>query len=238
MQKVLVIEDEAQIRENIREILELTGFEVIAAEDGKTGLKLAKGNTPDLILCDIMMPELDGYEVLDALRQDQRTALIPLIFLTAKVERFDQRRGMDLGADDYLTKPFEPDELLSAIASRFQRQATVTQQITKERQKNRKIRYEMYQNQRKLQESQKQEEIKTDLLNKLAQDLRNPLSNINMAIRMLVHASSDEERDRYIQILQQECEREIKLLNEVEQLQTLLTPENTELLQKYRIIQQ
>lgn len=236
MKKILVIEDEVQIRGNISEILELTGFEVITADDGQIGLQLAKIESPDLIICDVMMPQLDGFEVVDALRHDARTATIPVIFLTAKVERVDQRRGMNLGADDYLTKPFEPDELLSAIASRLQRQEVVTEQVTKERQRTRKLRYEVSQNQQKLQESQKQEEIKTDLLKKLAQDLRNPLSNINMAIQMLRHSNSEEDRDRYLTILQEECDREIRLLNEVEYLQSLLTPEHTELLQKYKII--
>ncbi|MBD2294366.1 response regulator [Anabaena sphaerica FACHB-251] len=128
MNTILIIEDEAQIRNNIREILELSDFEAIVAENGLKGLQLAKDKHPDLILCDLMMPELDGYSVLTQLRQDSSTATIPLIFLTAKSEWSDLRRGMELGADDYLTKPFRPDELLQAITTRLDKQAIADEQ--------------------------------------------------------------------------------------------------------------
>ncbi|MGG6268969.1 response regulator [Leptolyngbya sp. AN10] len=236
MNTILVIEDEAQIRENIAEILAFTGFEVITAENGATGLELAKSRHPDLIICDIMMPTLDGYQVLDALRQNARTATIPLIFLTAKVDRGDQRHGMNLGADDYLTKPFEPEELLLAIESRLNRRTALNQYIAREQQKVRKLRYSLQHNQQKLQVSQKQEEIKADLLQRLIQDLREPVSNLNLATQMLENATSQEARDRYLKILKTECDRQTQLLHEFEQLQALLTPETTKLLQHYRII--
>lgn len=127
MKNILIIEDEAQIRNNIREILELSEFSALIAENGLQGLELAKYKKPDLIICDLMMPELDGYSVLTRLRQDSATASIPLIFLTAKSEWSDLRRGMELGADDYLTKPFRPNELLQAIATRLDKQAIVEQ---------------------------------------------------------------------------------------------------------------
>jgi two-component system, OmpR family, alkaline phosphatase synthesis response regulator PhoP len=234
--KILVIEDESQIRENIKEILELTGFTAITAVNGFSGLQIAKSTLPDLILCDIMMPELDGYDVLQALRQDSLTALLPLIFLTAKVDRTDLRLGMELGADDYLTKPFETDELLRAINSRLSRQESLMQQFVEERQQSRKLRQEIQEHSKKLQQSQQLEGIKTDLLQKLAQDLRDPLSNINMAVYMLSQVQEDAERDRYLTVLQEECAREISILNEAQHLQLLLTPENTKLLQRFRII--
>ncbi len=106
MKKILVIEDEEFVRENIVELLDAEGFEVIGAEDGRMGLNLAKAMVPDLILCDVMMPELDGYGVLTALRQDSILAAVPFIFLTAKAAKADLRQGMELGADDYLTTPF------------------------------------------------------------------------------------------------------------------------------------
>ena len=123
MKNILIIEDEAQIRNNIREILELSEFEAIVAENGLQGLQLAKDKHPDLIICDLMMPELDGYGVLTQLRQDITTATIPLIFLTAKSQWSDLRRGMELGADDYLTKPFQANELLQAITTRLDKKA-------------------------------------------------------------------------------------------------------------------
>jgi CRP-like cAMP-binding protein len=119
--KVLIIEDNNDIRENIVEILELAGYTVFAANNGKTGVDLAIKNTPDIILCDIMMPELDGYGVLYMLNKYPETSAIPFIFLTAKSERVDLRKGMEMGADDYLTKPFDDLELLNSIESRLKK---------------------------------------------------------------------------------------------------------------------
>ncbi|HZY39596.1 MAG TPA: response regulator [Mucilaginibacter sp.] len=119
--KVLVIEDNSDIRENVVEILELADFTVFEADNGKTGVDLAVKNLPDVILCDIMMPELDGYGVLYLLSKNPDTAAIPFIFLTAKAEKVDLRKGMEMGADDYLTKPFDDIELLNAIESRLKK---------------------------------------------------------------------------------------------------------------------
>jgi len=120
-QKILIIEDNKDIRENVVEILGLAGYTVFEADNGKTGIELAVNNLPDVILCDIMMPELDGYGVLFMLNKNPETAAIPFIFLTAKAERIDQRKGMEMGADDYLTKPFDDIELLNAIESRLRK---------------------------------------------------------------------------------------------------------------------
>lgn len=122
--KILIIEDNADIRENIAEILELADYSVLEADNGKTGVDVAIADLPDLIICDIMMPELDGYGVLYLLNKHPETAAIPLIFLTAKAEMVDLRKGMDLGADDYLTKPFHNTELLNAIESRLKKKET------------------------------------------------------------------------------------------------------------------
>lgn len=119
MKKLLLIEDDTVLRENTSELLDLAGYNVIAAADGKQGLLAAKENAPDAIICDIMMPELDGYGVLEALNKDVKTKRIPFIFLSAKTERKDVRKGMELGADDYLTKPFTESELIGAIESRL-----------------------------------------------------------------------------------------------------------------------
>jgi CRP-like cAMP-binding protein len=119
--KILVIEDNLDIRENIAELLELSGYSTIQAENGKVGVKRALEELPDLILCDIMMPELDGYGVLHILGKHEETLHIPFIFLTAKAEKTDVRKGMTLGADDYITKPFEETDLLSAIENRLKK---------------------------------------------------------------------------------------------------------------------
>lgn len=121
MKRILVIEDEAEMRRNLLTILRLEKFHPLGAENGRIGLELVRKERPDLILCDVMMPELDGYGVLEQLRQVPATARIPFIFLTAKGEKVDQRCGMNLGADDYLTKPVSKAELLAAINSRLVR---------------------------------------------------------------------------------------------------------------------
>lgn len=123
MKKILVIEDEPEIRRNITMILRLEKFNPLSAENGRLGVELARSEKPDLILCDVMMPELDGYGVIANLRADPETVAIPFIFLTAKAEKPDIRAGMNLGADDYLTKPVAKNDLLAAIRSRLERAA-------------------------------------------------------------------------------------------------------------------
>ncbi|MBD1930041.1 response regulator [Trichocoleus sp. FACHB-90] len=117
MKKILVIEDEAQTRDIYLECLEAEGFYTISAENGFVGVQLTQEHLPDLVICDIMMPELDGYGVLSTLRQNPGTATIPVIFLTAKTTEAERRYGMELGADDYLTKPCTAEDLLRAIAN-------------------------------------------------------------------------------------------------------------------------
>ena len=119
MKNILVIDDNPDIRKNISEILELAGYNTLTAENGKQGVDQALKGKPDLIVCDIMMPDLDGYGVLHLIRRNPETQFIPFIFLTAKTERSDLRKGMEMGADDYITKPFEDIELLNAIEVRL-----------------------------------------------------------------------------------------------------------------------
>ncbi len=122
MKTILIIEDQPDMRENIATILEMEEFAVLEAIHGRDGIEMAREEKPDLILCDIMMPEMDGYDVLHALRADKTVAGTPFIFLTAKGEKRDQRAGMNLGADDYLTKPVSADELLGAVNARLDRE--------------------------------------------------------------------------------------------------------------------
>lgn len=119
MKTILIIEDDAALRENTAELLELSNYEVITAPNGKIGIEKATSEMPDIVVCDIMMPEVDGYGVLAALSQNPKTTQIPFIFLSARTEHKEIRKGMDMGADDYLTKPFEEEELISAIESRL-----------------------------------------------------------------------------------------------------------------------
>ncbi|MEH2389477.1 MAG: EAL domain-containing response regulator [Nostoc sp.] len=130
MPKILIIEDEEAVRENLLDMLEAEDFETLAAADGRIGLHLAISEVPDLILCDLMMPEIDGHGVLRALRQEPSTATIPFIFLTAKSAKSDFRQAMDMGADDYITKPFTRAELLSAIMNRLEKHATLKRYLS------------------------------------------------------------------------------------------------------------
>lgn len=236
MKRILVIEDETQVRENIQQILEFSDFEVISAAEGAAGLNLAKANIPDLIICDIMMPGMDGYSVLKALRQEPTTETIPVIFLTAKADRADLRQGMELGADDYLTKPFENSELVRAVKSRLERQAVLQKQTISISQAAQQLKQDLLTQQQSTEEHQRLAEIRGEMLGKVIHDLREPLSNINMIIHMLKNADSEQERDRYLNVLKEEYTREINLLNQLERLQSLLTPETTKLLQNFNLL--
>jgi K+-sensing histidine kinase KdpD len=152
---ILVIEDEASLRNEIGEILQFEDYEIITAENGKLGVRSALINLPDLILCDIMMPFLDGNQVLKKLRENESTMLIPFVFMTALAERQNVRLGMDAGADDYITKPFTSDELISAINMRFKKQEAI--QVKKE---------------------QELDQLRTNIITRLPHELRSPLSGI------------------------------------------------------------
>lgn len=131
MEKILLIEDDKDSRENTAEILQFANYQVITAENGRIGIAKARHNQPDLIVCDIMMPEMDGYAVLKSLGSQGSTAGIPFIFLTAKSDREDMRQGMNLGADDYLIKPFEEKELLEAISCRLRKSVFLKKEIAR-----------------------------------------------------------------------------------------------------------
>jgi DNA-binding NarL/FixJ family response regulator len=129
MNTILIIEDQPPMRRNLALMLELEGYSVRTADNGAKGLELARAQTPDLILCDVMMPEMDGHTVLQSLRADPRTATVPLIFLTARADKADVRIGMNFGADDYLTKPVSRDDLLAAVHARLARADAVNSVI-------------------------------------------------------------------------------------------------------------
>ncbi len=155
MTTILVIEDEAAIRENLTDLLEAEGYEVVSAANGRLGVQLARQHLPDLILCDILMPDLDGYGVYQELRQDPVTAIIPFIYLTAKANQADVRAGMTLGADDYLTKPFTREEVLQAIATRLAKRAVMVRYV-----------------------QDKMDELRRSMARMLPHELRTPLTGI------------------------------------------------------------
>lgn len=190
--KILVIEDEKDVRLNIVEILSSGGFDSLNADSGKAGIQLAKERSPDLIICDIKMPDFDGYTVLEVLRQDPKTAMIPFIFLTAKADKADVRHGMNLGADDYLTKPFRRLELLDTIAARLKRHSA-----------QREI-------QKKVDELQQINNQKNDLLNTITHDLRAPLTTIKVALQLM--EAVPENRRQYVEIALNACDQGDELI--------------------------
>lgn len=132
MHHILIIEDNLEVRENTAEILELAGYEVTTSPDGKKGVEQVLQSKPDLIICDIMMPVLDGYGVLHMLSKNPDTSHIPFIFLTAMTERSEMRKGMEMGADDYITKPFDKTELLKAVESRLKKAESLKKEYGKD----------------------------------------------------------------------------------------------------------
>jgi two-component system, OmpR family, alkaline phosphatase synthesis response regulator PhoP len=228
MNKILIIDNEAVTRDVILEVLTLGNFDAITASSGQQGIRLAQKHLPSLILCDIMMPDVDGYEVLSTLQQEPSTASIPFIFLTARSQRSDLRQGMELGADDYLTKPFTGAELLSAVTTQLDKRDRVQHQTAQQSSQISALRQE-------LKELHTLSEHKEKLLENLSQGLRAPLSNIQMALRML-DSTSDAQRARYLEVLKEECSREIALVNQVTELRDLLSPENARLLKSFDLL--
>ncbi len=192
MKKILVIEDNRSIRESILNLLEEKGFRAIGAEDGQVGTKVAQEYLPDLILCDVVMPGLDGYGVLSNLRQHGDTSTIPFIFLTSMSAKESFRYGMQLGADDYLTKPCSPDELLGAITSRFDKQAAIANQ------------------------SQKQlENLRNSIALSLPHEFRTPLNGILGLTEVLIEDHEQIDRKEILEIAQgvhRSAERLYKLI--------------------------
>lgn len=178
MKKILVIEDDSQVRDNIQDILSLEEFCTITAADGLEGLSLVREEHPDLIICDVMMPNLSGYDVLMALRQDVKTRAIPFVFLTAKADKNNFRQGMELGADDYLTKPFTPNELRQAIATRLEKTAHLEQ------------------------ETQHQlGELRQKIAHLLPHELNTPLNGIINGVRLLRYYYVPSEHTEAIEVL-------------------------------------
>jgi two-component system, sensor histidine kinase and response regulator len=190
--QVLVIEDEADVRLNIVEILASGGFKSIGAANGRVGLALAQQNPLDLIICDIRMPDLDGYQVLEAIRRNPATASLPFIFLTAKTDPAEVRQGMNYGADDYLTKPFRRVELLETVAARLHKHEAMVQLETQ------------------VAQLQDQTHQRSDLLNTITHDLRAPLGTIKVALQMM--ETLPENRRQYMEIALSACEQGDELI--------------------------
>ncbi|MGD1921378.1 MAG: response regulator transcription factor [Pleurocapsa sp.] len=200
MAKILVIEDELSIRENIVDLLEAEEFEVFSTSNGILGILWAKENKPDLVICDVMMPEISGHEVLEEIREIPETMLTPFIFLTAMSDKEDIRNGMELGADDYLTKPFTRQELLNAIDSRLLRQAKLMKQYNDEHQRAKILEQRI----KELEELQIQDEI--------SQKYLEALLKINTAVNLIKKIKPGQKRDRNLRNIKENYTNEISLL--------------------------
>jgi two-component system, OmpR family, alkaline phosphatase synthesis response regulator PhoP len=209
MKTVLIIEDEVTVRESLVDLLEIEGFRAIAANNGKMGVEIALKERPDLVLCDISMPGLDGFGVLQELRGNPDTGAMPFVFLTARTTKVEFRRGMELGADDYLFKPFTIDELLNAIAARLTKQAALIQQLSTPTTKLPTI------------------AAHDGLLNYFYQELRNPLSTLNLILYWLQQGSPEAMAELTIQ---QDYAREVSVLQQVDKMHDQISPEVVKLL--------
>ncbi|WP_019505824.1 response regulator transcription factor [Pleurocapsa sp. PCC 7319] len=206
MTKILVIEDELFVRENIVELLEAEDFAVFSTENGILGILWAQENIPDLVICDVMMPEMNGYEVLSEMRELPMTSLTPFIFLTAMSDKGDIRQGMELGADDYLTKPFTREELLGAIHTRLAKQEKLRQQYDREHQRAEILEQRV----KELEQLQIKEEI--------SHEYHEALLKINTAVNLIKKIQPGQKRDRNLRIIQETCAKEISLLKQIPNL--------------------
>ena len=214
MTKILVIEDEMFVRENIVDLLEAEDFEVFSTENGILGILWAQENTPDLVICDVMMPEMSGHDVLAEMRELPETSLVPFIFLTAMSDKGDIRHGMELGADDYLTKPFTRDDLLSAISTRLLKHARLMKQYYDEQQKVQDL------------EEQVRELKELRVEDKLSSEYRQALSRIDTAIKLIKKIQPGQKRDRNIQVIRETCAKEIDILRQNPDLKERISAKN------------
>lgn len=230
MAKILVIEDEELVRANIAELLDAEEHDVVTAENGFLGALWAQEHLPELIICDVMMPELNGYEVLETLSENADTAMIPFIFLTAMADKAEIRQGMTSGADDYLTKPFSRAELLEAVNTRLSKREIVQSQYKRERERAEDL-------QEKISKIQANTEGKDNVIEQLQQDLEKSIPKLNLAIQMLSKLEPGARRDCCLQILKEACNDEISLLNQIPDVENVLTPEGSALYQELEIVE-
>ena len=231
--KILVIEDENVTRNNLVNFLNSKGFDAIGAENGRVGINLAKEHLPKLIICDIMMPELDGYDVLTQLQLESETALIPFIFLTATSDRDSLNYGLEMGADDYLHKPITSQRLLNAIAKRIESEELENSQSDPEV-------VDSFTSQTVKPESalsSRNDELlkcKNLLLDRLLKGLPEHISKIDREIEFLRNDNS--ERNVHLEELQKEFARLLALVNQVSELEKIITPENAKMLNQFNFL--
>ncbi|ELS04586.1 response regulator containing a CheY-like receiver domain and an HD-GYP domain [Xenococcus sp. PCC 7305] len=225
--KILVIEDEKTTLNSILEFLLSEGFDAIGGENGRQGIELAQQHIPSLIICDILMPDLDGYDVLTYLQQDPNTAAIPFIFLTATKDSSSFRLGMEMGADDYLQKPVTSAELRAAIASRLRKQeVTINNYVTVEADSQDNV-------EDKMEQLQNFSEAQSSLFKFLLQGIKPSINQLNQELEELKGTPVDEQQEEHLNNLQTEFTRLLAVVNQVSELHKILTPENTTVLSQF-----
>ncbi|MGK7896208.1 MAG: PleD family two-component system response regulator [Xenococcus sp. (in: cyanobacteria)] len=225
--KILVIEDEKTTLNSILEFLLSEGFDAMGAENGREGIDLAQKHIPSLIICDILMPDLDGYDVLTYLQQDPNTAAIPFIFLTATTDSSSFRLGMEMGADDYLRKPVTSAELRAAIASRLRKQeVTINNYVTAEADSQDNL-------EDKIEQLQTFSDAQGSLFHFLLQGIKPSINQLNQELEELKEMTLDSEQEEHLNNLQTEFTRLLAVVNQVSELHKILTPENTNVLSQF-----
>jgi two-component system, OmpR family, alkaline phosphatase synthesis response regulator PhoP len=228
--KILVIEDERTTLNSIVEFLLSEGFDAIGAENGRLGIELAHKHLPALIICDILMPELDGYDVLTYLQQDQETAGIPFIFLTATTDSSSFRLGMEMGADDYLRKPVTSAELRAAIASRLRKQEVTIHSYSS---------YSVAESQPSSISNCDPEQLKdyskaqNSLFEFLLQGVKPSISRLNQEMSEFRETLTESKQQEHLDNLEKEFARLLSVVNQVSELHQILTPENTKILSQF-----
>ncbi|HHP7229951.1 MAG TPA: response regulator transcription factor [Xenococcaceae cyanobacterium] len=227
---ILVIEDEKTTLNSLVEFLISEGFEAIGAENGREGIELAQKYLPALIICDIIMPDLDGYDVLTYLQQDAETAAIPFIFLTATTDSSSFRLGMEMGADDYLRKPVTSAELRAAIASRLRKQeATIQNYCLPETDTKEEL-------QNKLEQLASYSKAQSSLLQYLVKEVQPTIAQLNQEIREIKQTTIDSEQQMHLDHMEQEFTRLLGVINQTTELHKILTPENTKILSQFNFL--
>jgi two-component system, OmpR family, alkaline phosphatase synthesis response regulator PhoP len=236
MKKILVIGENDEIISKIQETLDSSRFEIYSSKNSESGVSLAKDISPNIILCQYPYSLTSKDCVISVLRVAKETSSTPILLLMRQIEPSDIRYGFGLGADDYLVYPFNAQELFSVINFQINRYEQHMYQVNIERRKNLQLQRDLDISLQKLNEVRQFNLIKSNLIGKISTDLRDPMSNINMAIRMLLQCHDDDEKIRYLTILESECAREIKILNEVDTLHSILTLDNMEVLNRFSLL--
>jgi two-component system, OmpR family, alkaline phosphatase synthesis response regulator PhoP len=236
VKKILIIDDNPEIITSIQEMLDSSIFKIYVAEKSADSISLAAHIAPDIILYQYLSNFPGESCLISMLRKVEQTKNTPILLLLRDLNHDEIRQGFDLGADDYLIYPFGSQKLSSVINLRIKRHHIQMLQPNICQTKDLQLQRQLDVSQQKLKEVRQFNLIKSNLIGKMSTDLRDPISNINMAIRMLLQCDDPEEKSKYLTILESECAREIQILNEIDTLHSILTLDNMEVLNRFNLL--